>query len=54
MAIQEIWNAKKLHEQEKGTAVHLQDFMYLYLVRSDPSISAQLFPVVCTAICPVT
>ena len=36
MAIQEIWNAKRLHEGEKGAAVHLQDFFYLYLVRSGP------------------
>jgi hypothetical protein len=35
MAIQEIWNAKKLYEQEKQAAVHLQDFMYTHLVRYD-------------------
>lgn len=34
MALQEIWNAKKLHEQEKQSPVHLQDFLYLFLVRS--------------------
>ena len=33
MAIQEIWNAKKLYEQEKQASVHLQDFMYTHLVR---------------------
>ena len=33
MAIQEIWSAKKVHEQEKHSPVHLQDFFYLYLVR---------------------
>ena len=33
MAILDIWNAKKLHEQEKQCPVHLQDFLYLYLVR---------------------
>ncbi len=42
MAIQEIWNAKKLHEQEKQTAVHLQDFMYMHLVRSDCGFAAAL------------
>ncbi|KAL3145204.1 hypothetical protein ABBQ32_000953 [Trebouxia sp. C0010 RCD-2024] len=35
-AIQEIWNAKKLYEQEKQSSTHLQDFLYLYLVRSAP------------------
>ena len=34
MALQEIWNAKKLYEQEKQSPVHLQDFLYLFLVRS--------------------
>ncbi|KAL0022336.1 hypothetical protein WJX77_001433 [Trebouxia sp. C0004] len=33
MAIQEIWNAKKLYEQEKQASAHLQDFMYTHLVR---------------------
>ena len=33
MAVQEIWSAKKLHEQEKHCSVHLQDFFYIYLVR---------------------
>ena len=33
LATQEIWQAKKLHEQEKQSAVHLQDFFYGYLVR---------------------
>ena len=35
MAIQEIWNAKKLYEQEKQASVHLQDFLYTHLVRYD-------------------
>ena len=35
MAIQEIWNAKKLYEQEKQASVHLQDFIYTHLVRYD-------------------
>ena len=33
LAIQEIWNAKKLYEQEKQTPVHLQDFIHTHLVR---------------------
>ena len=33
VASQEIWNAKKLYEQEKQCPLHLQDFLYLYLVR---------------------
>lgn len=34
MALQEIWNAKKLYEQEKQSSLHLQDFLYIFLVRS--------------------
>ena len=33
LAAQEIWQAKKLYEQEKQSPVHLQDFLYGYLVR---------------------
>ncbi len=33
VVIQEIWNAKKLYEQEKQAPVHLQDFIYTHLVR---------------------
>ena len=36
MAIQEIWTAKKLHEQEKQVSVHLQDYMHMHLLRSAP------------------
>ena len=36
MACQEIWNSKKLFEQEKQSPVHLQDFMYMHLVRCNP------------------
>ena len=35
MAIQEVWSAKKLCEQEKQASVHLQDFLYTHLVRYD-------------------
>jgi len=35
VAIQEIWNAKKLYEQEKQAPIHLQDFLYTHLVRYD-------------------
>ena len=42
MALQEIWHAKKLYEQEKQTSVHLQDFLYLFLVRSVLSDAALL------------